>query len=116
MRRTDGTVVTSKLVKSAHISSLRHGVSKSGIGRVRHYIKAISKGNFLPVGISDAIASPEVGRSCPRPIVLHAAIDIVRYFVVYIDVVKLTYSDSFCKKPGFTHVSRHVQSSVVAID
>ena len=108
MRRTDGTVVTSKLVKSAYISSLRHGVSISGIGRVGYHIKSVSKGNFLPVGISDAIASPEVGRSCPRSIVLHAAIDIVWYFVVYVDVVKLTYSDSFCEKPGFTHVSRHV--------
>jgi hypothetical protein len=54
----DESIVSREFIKSSDISSLRHGVAISGIGRVGHHIKAISKGNFLPVGISDAITSP----------------------------------------------------------
>mgnify|MGYP000900343561 CR=1 FL=1 len=56
------------------------------------------------VNISDALSLEHISRSNPRSVILHTSIQIIRKFIVNINMVKLTYRKVFDKPPGFTLV------------
>lgn len=116
MRWSNGSVVSRQLVKSRNVTTLRHGIAISGISRMRNHIEIITEGELLPVGISDAIDSPKIGRIGPGTVILHSSIYIVWDFIIHIDVVKLAHRNSFSEVSGFTHVTGDIQSPIISID
>ena len=114
--RADRVIIPGHPVVAAHKPLLAHRIAIPGILLVRHHVKSIPKGDFLPVGIADPLGAPDIGGAPPGTVVLHPPVDVVGELVVHAHVVELPYREVANKAPGTAPVAGDVHAAVVPVD
>jgi hypothetical protein len=66
--------------------------------------------------VSYAAIFPDLVGAAPRAIVLHAAIDVVRYFHIDVDVIELSQWKVFNEPPRLPAIVADCDASIVAVD
>ena len=103
-------------VEAVDIAPLRHRVGHVRVAGHRHDIEAIAEADLLPILVADAVAVPHVGGRLPRPVVLQAAVDVVRHVVVDVDVIELADGQVVDEGPGLSTIAADVDAPVVSVE
>ena len=103
-------------IVSANVTLLTHRPTVTRVISIWNHIKPITKTYFLPVAISYALVFPNISRSSPRPIVLHATIDVIWKFIIHGYVIKLRHRKIANKSPRFSTIFGNIHTTIVTIN
>ena len=115
MGRFYRVVVSCLVIIPTYRALLAHTPAITTVLFVWYYIKAITKTYLLPVAVSYTLGFPDICRTSPATIILHAPVYIVWKFIVYIDMIKLCYGYITNKAPSFTSISGNIHASIITI-